>query len=517
MKSDNVFTTFIDLLKVKHTKTYSDKFFNEHPHKYDLYGISDMLSNYGIENVAVKVNDKNDLFQIETPFIAHVSIDFVVVYRITENEVHYIWEGKKTYISLKGFFDVWTGVVLIAEPDENSKESGFSDNVKTEYINKYQKIIFYLTVCTFIVSSAIIFDLYKNIGLLLLITISLFGFYIGFLLVLKHLKIHSNNSDKICSLFKKSDCNDVLNSKAARLWNIIGWSEIGLGYFMSNTFILLFFPCFVPFLAIVNVCALPFTLWSIWYQKIKVNQWCPLCLIVQIILWIIFIINLLCGFVYIPEPSINYIFIGCIYLIPIMLINLLVKKLMIGEKIENITQELKSIKLKGDVFNVLIKSQPYYKIEKSTSSILFGNIHSNNLITILTNPHCEPCAKMHEKIINLLVNNKDAYCIQYIFTSFDGLEDSSKYLMSVYNDYSVENSERIYTEWFNKGGKYNRELFFKKYLVDNTTKTDDEFSAHQKWLELSKINSTPTIFINGYQLSRLYQLEELSLLDFDEE
>jgi len=38
--------------------------------KYNLYGLSKMLSDYGVENTAMKIEDKEDvLFNIELPFI----------------------------------------------------------------------------------------------------------------------------------------------------------------------------------------------------------------------------------------------------------------------------------------------------------------------------------------------------------------------------------------------------------------------------------------------------------------
>jgi len=516
MKNNNVFTTFIKILNVKYTHGYSSKCFNEHPHKYDLYGISKMLSDYGIENVGLKVSNKEDLLQIETPFIAHISIDFVVVYKITEEQVFYIWEGKKISISIKQFFEVWTGIVLIAEPDENSIEPDFVQNKKKEYLDKFQKIILYVGIGMLLISSLLIFNLYKNIGALLLLIINLAGIYISYLLVLKQLKIQSSHGDKICSLFKESDCNNILDSKVARIGDFIGWSEIGLGYFCSNSLIVLFFSSYLPFLAIINICALPYTFWSVWYQKVKVNQWCPLCLIVQAILWIIFFINLSFGFIALPPIGLDYVFVGSIYLVPIILINLMVPQLGLGGKIENITQELKSIKLKKEVFNALIQSQPHYEIGKSTSTILFGNIYSKNRITIVTNPHCEPCAKLHEKMVRLLGGFKDTFCIQYIFVSFEGQEDSSKYLIAVYQNYDLVDSEKIFTKWFNKGGKYDRNTFSKNYPVDVDTNVEAEFSAHKQWQENTKINSTPTIFINGFQLSRLYQLEEIAELDFSD-
>lgn len=39
LKTHNVFTSFLELSGVKYTRDFSDKYFNEHPHKYDLFGI----------------------------------------------------------------------------------------------------------------------------------------------------------------------------------------------------------------------------------------------------------------------------------------------------------------------------------------------------------------------------------------------------------------------------------------------------------------------------------------------
>ena len=76
----NTFVAFLELLRVKHTNDFSNKFFNEHPHKYNLFGLSKMLSDYGVENAGTRIEDKeNDIFNIECPFVAFSGGDFVVV------------------------------------------------------------------------------------------------------------------------------------------------------------------------------------------------------------------------------------------------------------------------------------------------------------------------------------------------------------------------------------------------------------------------------------------------------
>ena len=123
VKGNNVFVTFLELLKVKHTQEFSDRYFNEHPHKYNLFGISKMLSDYGIENVATRIEDKeNVLPKIECPFVAHFGGDFAVVYKVTPNEVSFLWNGNEHTLSVTEFIAAWSGVVLLAETSEKSIE-----------------------------------------------------------------------------------------------------------------------------------------------------------------------------------------------------------------------------------------------------------------------------------------------------------------------------------------------------------------------------------------------------------
>ena len=75
---------------------------------------------------------------------------------------------------------------------------------------------------------------YIDIGISLLLAVNFAGLYISWLLLLKQMHIQSQYADKICSLFKQKDCNNVLDSKAAKLFGIVGWSEIGFGYFLTN-------------------------------------------------------------------------------------------------------------------------------------------------------------------------------------------------------------------------------------------------------------------------------------------
>jgi hypothetical protein len=70
-KNNNIFVSFLEVLHVKHTKRYSNKFYGEHPYKYNLYGLSTMFSDYNIENKAVRIIDKEQTVIEEGRWKAH--------------------------------------------------------------------------------------------------------------------------------------------------------------------------------------------------------------------------------------------------------------------------------------------------------------------------------------------------------------------------------------------------------------------------------------------------------------
>ena len=99
----NTFVAFLDLLNVKHTKSFSGQYFNEHPHKNNLYGLSEMLFDYKIRNAATRIEDKeNDLFNLKCPFVAYMGSDFVVVEKGETGEIGQIGETGKIHIIRNG-------------------------------------------------------------------------------------------------------------------------------------------------------------------------------------------------------------------------------------------------------------------------------------------------------------------------------------------------------------------------------------------------------------------------------
>jgi len=512
---DSVFVSFLKLLEVKHTGEFSNRYFNEHPHKYNLFGISKMLSDYGVENAGTRIADKEkDLFNIECPFVAHIGSDFVVVYKIESDKVHYLWNGKKINILIEQFLKSWSGIILLTEAAPDSGEPDYQEHRKKELFGITQKSILILAGILLFGIAYINHSLHTNLGISLLLLINLTGSYISYLLVLKQMHIHSQYADKICTLFSKSDCNNVLESDAAKLWGVFGWSEIGLGYFAANILLLLFLPQIVFLLALLNILTLPYSFWSVWYQKTKAHQWCPLCLIVQVLLWSIFILNSLFGFIRLPELDLtilkDLLFIGCTYAISIFILNLLIPSLSKGGEMERIRQEINSIKADEAVFKTLLAQQTRYEVSQADSQIHFGNPNAPLKITVFTNPFCNPCARMHKRVEKILKDTKREIYIQYIFSSFQpDLDFANKYLIAAYLEKEQREFERIIGDWFEKGKPLKEVFFDGLHLNLDNPDIETEFQKHESWKEKTQLRATPTILVNGYKLPDNYKIEDL--------
>jgi len=175
---NNIFITFLNLLRVKHTKTFACQYFNEHPYKYSLFGLSKMLSDYDVDNVATRIPDKeNNLTEIATPFIAQFGGDFVAVQKVDSGQVSFRWKGAMHVLPVARFSEAWNGIALLAESSEKSVEPDYREHRQTELLKLVKQTAF-LAACGLIFVIAYINNLlYTNAGVSLLLIINLTGMY----------------------------------------------------------------------------------------------------------------------------------------------------------------------------------------------------------------------------------------------------------------------------------------------------------------------------------------------------
>ncbi len=134
-------------------------------------------------------------------------------------------------------------------------------------------------------------------------------------------------------------------------------------------------------------------------------------------------------------------------------------------------------------------------------------------IIALSNPHCNPCARLHRRVDALLKAHGGDLCVQYVFMAFsERLEDSCRHLISRYDPNDPAGTLRVYAEWYAGGKDRYEDIVAAQAERLHTPEVEQEVQKHFRWRRANGLASTPTILVNGYLLPREYELEDLAML-----
>lgn len=289
MAKPTLFTEYLRLLNVPHTRDYSSKRFLAYPTKLALTGISDLLNEYKVENDVRTVSDKSTYRTIDVPFVAQFQNNSCIVTGTDDNGVKVIdSQLHERRMPIDQFLSRWTGKVLTSSDADKGCEPDYKHHLLEQDVATVVRVGLKLCLLFFIVFFFVKNELYKQLGTILLTVFYCCGVYISYLLLLKSAHVQSNAADSVCRVIQREGCNTVLEHRGAKLFGIFGWSEIGLTYFSVSLIALLISPECQHYLAWINVCCLPFSFWSVTYQKFVIHAWCTLCLCIQALFWLLF-------------------------------------------------------------------------------------------------------------------------------------------------------------------------------------------------------------------------------------
>jgi uncharacterized membrane protein/thiol-disulfide isomerase/thioredoxin len=523
----NVESVVIKLLRKLSIHIPSYKITSElrkHPEYHSLLAINDILNNFGIETKALRI-DNNELDQVSCPFIAHTSLnkgDFVLVTQLDANKVVLSSHNMDNYeFSLKAFKNLFTGIVLFS-PQQPVNEHPISFK-KIEQSYTLLKNPLCIAILSLAIVSALVYhtSLFEQltIPILFLIVLKTAGLFISLLLLIHGIDAKSPLVQKFCKTGEKINCTAILSSKAASIFKGLTWSDVGFLYFSATTFYLLFehnYGLSLNLLAILNLLSLPYTVYSIYYQT-KIKQWCLLCCLTQLILWLEFgILSFSNKLSFnIPHQSLTttqYNTLIVCFLVPIAVL-VLVKSLLGSLYKSNIAEKnLRKFKYNSKVFELLLHEQPKFSLPNKDWSIVLGNEESNNIITMVSNPYCGPCADTHKLLDELLSNNTNLQA-RIVFTAKNVAEDYktpvSRYLMAL-NELSDKSIiQNALNHWYKEK---RLESLSKKYPIAAEQNHNQKLDKQKEWCEIVEITETPTILVNGRRIPDLYSLADLKYM-----
>lgn len=503
---------FLDALDVGYTRHFIRALYQEHPHKNNMYGLKRMLDVYGVKTLGVYVENKN-LSEMNYPCILHTHGDFVIGLECGAENIRFLQHGRETTLAHDAFLHTWTGNALVVQEATEAVEPDYKIHLREEIASMAKTcIIPVMLILSVVVGMA---SNINDIGILHMarIALSSAGVIVCVLLMEKQLLGESRYGDKVCSLFHHADCNSVLDGPMAKVFGI-SWSEVGLGYFTANIMLLALMPSSSSFVAAVNWIAMLYGIWSVYYQGRVAKSWCALCMIVQVVIWTMGIMAVLQQ---LTSPFM-FDFASCLLsCVAFSVCIVATHQYALAHMSENermqAVQRYRAIKANGDVAKALIEKGEFYETSLSDSSIIFGNSNAKMRVTILSNPHCNPCARMHKRVEELLGMEEKEICVQYVFSSFNKqLEDSSRYLISCYLNNTGKEALRRFALWYTKE-KYDYERIAKQNFESiHTPEIEEEMKKHAAWRRKTSLVATPTVLVNGHIIPNEYGLEDLAMI-----
>lgn len=521
-----------DSLKVKIAKTTLTKELEEHPDYPSLLSIGDVLSNYGIENLAIKL-DPEKLSEIPTPFIAPITggksdvIFFSVVREVKQESLTFFnpEEHEWADISKDDFLKRFSGTVLLAEADEHAGEKEYNKKIKEEKRTAtIQGLIVFCIPAILILLGIVAFVRVGRSALLPFVfsILTLLGAVTGALLLWYELDRYNPVLLQICSAGKKVNCGAVLNSKASKIAGI-SWSIIGFSYFMGELLLLLFTGVTnaqtLFLVSWLNVSALPYTLFSIYYQWKIAKQWCLLCLCVQGLLMFQFAVAVTGGWHSLFSFDIISIELvlktATAFGIPFIATMLLIPALQKGKANKENKTELQRLKNNAAIFEVLLAKQKTVTESTHNLGITIGKPDAKYKLVKVCNPYCGPCAKAHPTMEDLLENNPDVQ-IQIIFTATNKKDDTKalpvKHLMAIAEKGDEQLTIQALDDWY-LPEKKDYAVFAAKHPMNGELQNQEaKIEAMDTWCNKEQVVFTPTFFLNGHKLPSIYSVNDLKYL-----
>jgi protein-disulfide isomerase/uncharacterized membrane protein len=520
--------SFLRLLNVKANSSSLNDTLQNHPDWPGLLCVSDTLHKWGVPNAAAKM-ETNAVDALPVPFMAVVrqfneqltTEQLAVVTEVTDSKTTLHVGGKTKAFTREEFEKSWTGIYLIAEPTPESAEPKYEENKRKALLAKVLPIV--ATVLFVAIALVQLYDTVKfgkapfshTVGVLVAFSLYLVGIVVSGLLLWHEVDKNNPFLKQVCTGVIKGNCDAILSGKQAQVFKGLSWSEVGFFYFTGGFLgLLVTGSAALPLLAWLSLLALPYTIFSIYYQWQVARQWCVLCLAVQALL-ALGAVNVLANKLFLPlatvEPAV-WVKMLILFALPIPFWYAIKPALLKAQQAKNTKREYLRLKFNAEIFDALLKKQKQVTARADGLGVTVGNPHAANKLIKVCNPYCGPCALAHPKMEALVKANKNVKA-QIIFTATnqpnDGAAKPVKHLLAIVEKNNAQ-TEQALNSWY-LAQKKDYESFAAQYPMNGELKQQDEkVAAMDAWCKKMAIAATPTYFLNGYQLPDAYSIEDLT-------
>jgi hypothetical protein len=499
LKLDRIVSLWLHSLNIQVSSSYLEEKLRSHPDYPSMASITGTLDELGIDNAALVV-DKEKLDEVPVPFLAYDSSNaggFVVVHNI-----------KEQFRKDPEFAKNWNGVVVLAEKPENWRHAENESRLIKEKKLTSRIAVGLVAIVLFACIPLFGHFSWQLAGLLLS---SIGGLTVAVLITRQEFGFSNDLTEQLCGLTKNTDCEAVMKSKGGKLPMGLNWADAGIIYF-SSFLLLLVANQNLLIQAAISVATIPFTLFSLFYQWRVIKKWCPLCLITVTVLWIqLLLLSPSLAVFELTVIGANEMGFAVFTFITTAMTWLFVIKPALNRTkgLAEANYSLLRFKNNPEIFHALLRQQRKTDITPFENDLQLGNAQSPVQITVACNPYCAPCARAHEKLDKLAANNDIGLTIRFNIKT-ENKEDKRtqavEYLLQVLSGTSTDYKREVLHDWFTW---MNIEKFKEKYPLKKGIDTGDQLKRHDQWTVKTKILFTPTVFVNGHELPKLYRTDDL--------
>lgn len=505
----NIFHSYVHRLNIRIDTLRIQEVFVRHPLPHSLRSLSDTFDELGIENAVYRL-DFEQLFEIEGAFIVVAGKDdypFHIVERLDQesgNITLYTATKRRVTLSFDQFRAVWDGTVLMAEKGEQTKEDGrltYWIKQGLWFIDRTSKLWILALVIYFLIWGAMQNPMLSD----LLYLVKLGGVLVSLLVVAKA-SVDPHLAQRFCHFGKRADCNDVLQSAGAKVLGWVSLGELSLTYFSTSIVWGIFIaenPAAVfPWL---NTLAMLFVIYSLAWQ-IHHKQWCSLCLLIDLVLIVDIVTEM--AFWNNTHTMTNLEFytdllnFTLLFVLCLLAVRIIVSMAEQNQSIPHLKYKLERLLSNSESFWMLLQRQPEEPLDSNNIPAVCNFIEAEHTITVVMNPSCPKCAKVHDEIGAL-----EGYRINLVFIVNEGDEKSHEAALAIISsgikkDWSV--TDAVIKNWYAK-----REL---PEFLEPHYRAEEGLKAQMEYCRKIHIEGTPTILVDNRKLPEMYDVEDLKIL-----
>ncbi len=485
-----------------------------HPEYPSLKSICDSLNVWGIKNYPMRM-DREELHETRSPFIAHINdgnekFAFVPQLNGQSSITYFETPDRSKNIDTNTFFQHYSGIALLIDPDEKVGETGYQEKKQTDWMRGVLPYAGALSFFLLLLYSFVSHEGRFDFGLIYLgsFFIKTVGLTFSFLLMQKDLNINSRLADVLCGISKKTNCNSILNTEASRVFGWLHWSDLGLIYFMVGLLTLANNPGAGEY-SIMNLLsfgALGYVVYSIYYQSVIAKVWCPLCLGVQAVFLVEAILSVVffSDMVFSVDSFIKYLSIAVAATFVVAL-----SKAYFLDSSKSQQQKLNYLKLKRnpDIFIDLLKKGVRKSFDLKDQTFLIGSKQAPVKVIALLSLNCKPCQRAFNQLKSLVDN--DSVAVYLIFSLYDDrLKSIINNAGQLFQEEKSQEAVQLLNDWYNSNQR--AQISAKCESSKPTDRFDSIQQAHNGLFSSAQIQGTPTVFVNGYELPKEYEIGDIS-------